>query len=158
MAECRKHHKEFKFFEKEYEYYQKDSFQRENNVTVFRISYDDGSRLVFLKRACLIKLIESEIRMTELRLVSPASTSLKPVVEAALANELRLLQAGVQRTEERLHQFEAKFQISTADFLRQFENDELEETLELTEWVGEYRLLQKLREKVDILEGIHIAN
>jgi hypothetical protein len=96
--------------------------------------------------------------MTELRLVSPASTSLKPVVEAALANELRLLQAGVQRTEERLHQFEAKFQISTADFLRQFENDELEETLELTEWVGEYRLLQKLREKVDILEGIHIAN
>lgn len=96
--------------------------------------------------------------MTELKLVSPASSSLKPLVEAALTNELRLLQAGVQRSEQRLQQFEAKFQLSTADFLYRFEADEFEETLELTEWVGEYRLLQKLKEKIEILQGIQFAN
>lgn len=96
--------------------------------------------------------------MSELKLTSPASASLKPLVEAALTNELRLLQAGIQRTQERLHQFEIKFQLPTSDFLRRFENDEFEETLELAEWVGEYRLLQKLNEKVDILQSIQIAN
>jgi len=28
----------------------------------------------------------------------------------------------------------------------------------LTEWVGEYRLLERLREKADTLQGIQFAN
>jgi hypothetical protein len=31
--------------------------------------------------------------------------------------------------------------MTTKDFVRRFENDELDETLELAEWIGEYRLL-----------------
>ncbi len=96
--------------------------------------------------------------MAELTLISPSPASLKPLVEAALANELRLLQAGLQRGHDRLHEFEAKYQLSTAEFLRRFENDEFEETLELAEWVGESRLLQKLNEKIDLLQGIQFAN
>jgi hypothetical protein len=36
------------------------------------------------------------------------------------------------------------------------ENDRIEETLDFMEWIGEYRLLQRLNEKAETLKGIHI--
>ncbi len=96
--------------------------------------------------------------MTELTLISTAQRPLRPLVEAALANELRLLEAGIRRTEQRLYEFEAKYQLPTAEFIRRFENDEFEGTLELAEWIGENRLLERLREKADTLKGIEFAN
>jgi len=96
--------------------------------------------------------------MTELKLVSPHQHPLKPLVEAALANELRLLEAGIRRTEQRVQEFETKYQLSTDEFIPRFENDEFEETLEFSEWVGEHRLLTRLREKAEILRGIEFAN
>jgi hypothetical protein len=96
--------------------------------------------------------------MTELKLISMNQYPLKPLVEAALANELRLLEAAIRRTEERLQEFEAIYQIATDEFIRRFESDEFEETLELAEWVGEHRLLQQLREKAQTLQGIQFAN
>ncbi len=96
--------------------------------------------------------------MTELTLVSAHQRPLKPLIEAALANELRLLQAGIQRTEQRLQEFEAKYQLTTPEFICRFEDDDFEETLEFAEWIGEHRLLQKLREKTEILQGIKFAH
>jgi hypothetical protein len=96
--------------------------------------------------------------MTELKLVSAHQRPLKPLVEAALTNELRLLQAGIRRTEQRLKDLEEKYQLSTEDFIRRFENDEFEETLEFDEWIGEFRLLERLREKAETLQDIEFAN
>jgi hypothetical protein len=96
--------------------------------------------------------------MAELTLVSTRQRPLKPLVEAALANELRLLEAGIRRTEQRLREFEAKYQLSTDEFVHRFEGDEFGETLEFAEWVGEYRLLERLHEKADTLRGIEFAN
>ena len=95
--------------------------------------------------------------MAELKLISPRQRQLKPLVEAALQNELRLLEAGIQRTEQRLQEFEAQHDLSSAEFIRRYEQDELEETLEFAEWIGEYRLLERLREKADILREIQFA-
>ena len=96
--------------------------------------------------------------MAELTLISAGQRSLRPLVEAALHNEVRLVQAGIQRTKQRLQDLEHKYGQSSAEFLRRYENDELEETLELSEWVGECRLLERLREKARTLQGIHFAN
>jgi len=96
--------------------------------------------------------------MAELTLISPRQRQLKPLVEAALQNELRLLEAGIRRTEQRLREFEAQYELSSAEFIRRYEQDELEETLEFAEWIGEYRLLERLREKADILQEIQFAN
>ena len=95
--------------------------------------------------------------MVELKLVSDTERPLRPIVENALANELRLQEAGIQRTEQRLREFEASYRMSTPEFLRRYENNELGETLEFAEWIGEYRLLERQREKADTLRGI-IAN
>lgn len=48
--------------------------------------------------------------------------------------------------------------MTTKEFVRRFENDELDETLELSEWIGEYRLLQRLNEKTEAMRGIRFAN
>jgi len=96
--------------------------------------------------------------MHELKLFSDSEHKLKPLVEAALANELRLIQAGIRQTEQRLEKFEIKFQLKTQDFIADYENDKLEETLEFIEWIGESRLLARLIEKADTLRGIRIAS
>jgi hypothetical protein len=96
--------------------------------------------------------------MNELVLISTSDAPLKSLVEGALENETRLLEAGIRRTELRLHSFETAHGLSTADFVRRFEDGEIGETLENAEWIGEYRLLERLRQKVGILRGIHIAN
>lgn len=96
--------------------------------------------------------------MTGLTLLSPRQQSLRPLVEAALQNELRLLEAGLRRSRARLHELETRYGFSTAEFIRRYENDEAEETLELAEWVGEYRLCERLQEKTQTLREVQFAD
>lgn len=96
--------------------------------------------------------------MAELILISNRKKSLKPLVQAALDNELRILEAGIRRAEKRIVHFEEQFHMTTADFIRKYENDEIEENLELAEWIGEYRILERQREKVETLRGVKFAN
>ncbi len=96
--------------------------------------------------------------MPELRLVSESKHKIKPIIEAALENELRLIQAGIRQTERNLKKFEEKFQFNTRDFIAGYEDDKFEENLDYIEWVGEFRLLERLNEKADTLRSIRIAS
>ena len=96
--------------------------------------------------------------MAELRLISDHERQLKPLVEAALKNELRLLEAGINRTQQNMRKFEEKFHLSTLEFIGRYENDEMEETMDYDEWIGEHRMLERLREKSETLRGIRFAN
>lgn len=96
--------------------------------------------------------------MSELTIVSAYQYSLKPLIEAALTNQLKLLKAGVRRTEQRIREFEERYRLLTQDFVTRFENDEFEETLEFAEWIGEYRLFEKLQQKIGILQEVRFAN
>ena len=96
--------------------------------------------------------------MTDIRLISKRDRQIKPLVEAALANELRLLETGIRQTEKRLQGFEEKYQMITQDFISRYENDEFEETMDFDEWIGESRLLKCLREKAETIRDIQFAN
>jgi len=96
--------------------------------------------------------------MNKLILTSNCPLPLKSLIETALANEVRLLEVGIRRTERRLRTFEATYGMTTEDFLRRYENDELDETLEFAEWIGEHRLLQRLNQRIEALRGIRFAN
>jgi len=96
--------------------------------------------------------------MTELTLISSATRSIKPLVEAALLNEARLLEAGMRQTQHRLRQFEQQYSTPTEEFVHQYANNEIEETLETIEWLGEYRMAQAIQEKLDTLREIRFAN
>jgi hypothetical protein len=96
--------------------------------------------------------------MNQLTLTTTSQRPLKPLVEAALGNELRLLEAAIQKTERRLRQFETANGLSSAEFLRRYENDELPESLDYAEWIGEYRLLTRLREKANAYREIRFVH
>jgi hypothetical protein len=106
----------------------------------------------------LFKFLSQEEIMSELTLLSSRRQSLKPLVQAALQNELRVLEAGIRRSQERLQEMETRYGFSTSDFIRRFENDELQETLEFAEWVGEYRLCARLQEKAQTLHEVQFAD
>jgi hypothetical protein len=96
--------------------------------------------------------------MEELTLISSYQHPLRPLVETALQNELRLLQINIKRTQQNLSNFETRFGLSTAEFVQRFENNEINETLDYVEWIGEYRLLGRLNEKAEALREIRFAN
>ncbi len=96
--------------------------------------------------------------MAELTLRSSRQAQLKPLVEAALHNEVRLLEAGINRTRQKLQEFEKRFGLSSAEFIRRYEQGKVEESLEFAEWIGEYRLLERLQEKIETLREIRFGN
>ncbi len=91
-------------------------------------------------------------------LQSPRQLSLKPLIQAALQNELRLLQAGIQRSHKRLQEFEGRYGFASDEFLRRYDNNQIEETLELAEWIGEYRMWERLKEKAQALREAQFAD
>lgn len=94
--------------------------------------------------------------MSELTLISAHKRPLKPLIQSALENELRFLDAGIRQGEKRVAEFEARYQIPTAEFIRKYENDEIQENLDFDDWIGEYRLLGRLKEKAETLQGVKI--
>ena len=96
--------------------------------------------------------------MTKLTLISSRKQPLKPLVEAGLNNELKLLEAGIQRTEKNLHDFESRFGMTTTDFLNRYEKNEMDETLDFAEWIVEYQMLSHLKEKTLTLREVQFAD
>ncbi|MBI5184108.1 MAG: hypothetical protein HZA01_00030 [Nitrospinae bacterium] len=96
--------------------------------------------------------------MCELKLVSPGERQIKPLVEAALNNEIKLMDAGIHRTQARLRDFEKKYHMETKEFVAQYESDMIKETMDHMEWIGEFRMLQRLIEKSKTLKSIRIEN
>lgn len=96
--------------------------------------------------------------MTKLTLISSRKQPLKPLVKAALNNELRLLEAGIQRTEKNIQSFESRFGMVTDEFMKRYENNEFDETLEFSEWIGEYRMLNRLKEKTQTLREVRFVD
>jgi hypothetical protein len=86
--------------------------------------------------------------MTELKLISKQSTPIQPIVQNAIDSFVRSSEDGIQKTQQRLREFERKYLMSTYEFIQRHENDDLDETLEFGEWIGESRMLQGLLEDV----------
>ncbi len=96
--------------------------------------------------------------MSELKIKCQHPESLKILLKAAVEKELQSLSDGIQRTKQRLHKFETKYQLSTEEFLRRYENDEFTETLEYDEWIGESWMLKNLCEEVENLKVVEFVN
>lgn len=96
--------------------------------------------------------------MTKLTLISSYDHPLKPLVEAALNNEVRILESGIRRTEQHLKRYESQHRLSTDKFIQAYENNQLEEKLEFTEWIGEYRMLERLKQKAQTLREVNFVD
>lgn len=76
----------------------------------------------------------------------------QPVLQAIEAYKTRL-RAGIERTKDRLRQFEERYNIDTTYFLQEMVAEDLEGgDLEYVEWAGEAKLLAGLEAELAELE------
>ena len=83
---------------------------------------------------------------------------LRPLIEAAIQREIELLGIGVRRGEQRVAAFEQQHGLTSDEFLRRVQNDELVETHDTIEWIGELQMRERLRDKATTLRGLHSAD
>lgn len=84
--------------------------------------------------------------------------SLRSFVESVLDIEIQSMEDGLRRTRERIHAFEAHYGLSTAEFLDRYRRNQIDETLETIEWVGESRMERHLLTKLHHLRGIRVVD
>jgi hypothetical protein len=83
--------------------------------------------------------------------------ALKPLIEAALRSELRMLELSLQRTAQRLRAFEAQYGLASDEFERRFNAGEMKESLEFIEWVGEIKTYRLLEAQRQALQGVQLT-
>ena len=82
--------------------------------------------------------------LQEVVIKTNANESLKPLLEVAIQNQLKALQHGIQRTKERVAEFEKRAKISSAEFEKKLQNSEITETIETIDWNMELAALRLL--------------
>lgn len=84
-------------------------------------------------------------------------TLLKPLLRAAIQNETKALQQGIRRTRERLTVFERQYSMTSDEFERRFEAGEIQETLDLIDWLMEVQALRLLNEQHQALKNARLT-
>lgn len=95
--------------------------------------------------------------LQEITIRAESSEPIKPLLESAIRTELKAIQHAINRTRERIAEFEKQFSMSTDEFLSRFTKDDLGETLEYMDWWGETKMLALLEEQKRALEGAQLA-
>jgi len=91
-------------------------------------------------------------------LVSSQDYPLRSFIESAVKKELRQLEDAFRQTQAQLRVFEARYELSTDEFVSSYEANQIDETLETIEWLGEYRMAQHIQRKIDGVKGIEFAH
>jgi hypothetical protein len=94
--------------------------------------------------------------LQEIVIKTNASESLKPLVEAAIRNQIKVLQHGVQRTKEKIAEFEKRTGMSSVEFEQKLQADEIAETIETIDWNMELATLRLLESQYQSLSEAEI--
>ena len=100
----------------------------------------------------------SKKTMAELTLRSKDPDSLRRIIQSALSERLQSVKAGIKKTEERIQEFETKYQLSTEEFISRFNNDELSHSFDFDEWIGESKILAHLQQIKESIEDVYFVN
>ena len=96
--------------------------------------------------------------MAELTLRSKDPDSLRRIIQSALSERLNSVKAGIKKTEERIQEFETKYQLSTEEFISRFNNDELSHGFDFDEWIGESQMLAHLQQTKESIEDVYFVD
>jgi len=91
--------------------------------------------------------------LQQITVVSDAPVALKPLLEAAIQSELRVLELGLERTRQRLRALEEQHGLSSEEFERRFNSGQIAESLEFIEWSGEIKTWRLLQSQQQALQG-----
>ena len=81
---------------------------------------------------------------------------LEPLVKSALKNEKKMAALGLERTRQRLAQFEREFSMSSEQFEQQLNSFQVAETVAFSEWRMEIGMLRLLERQYKALENARL--
>lgn len=97
--------------------------------------------------------------MTQILVKSDHISSITPLIRAAIKTQLSVIATGIRRTRERLSDFEHKYGFSTEALLKKEHDGTLnDDELDIIEWLGEWRMLERLQDEHKELEEIEICS
>lgn len=80
------------------------------------------------------------------------SVALRPLLESAVRTELRMLDLGLERTNERLRLFEEQYGMASEEFMQRYTKGQIKESLDTIEWAGEIETREMLKEQRKALQ------
>jgi hypothetical protein len=92
--------------------------------------------------------------MGQIILEYDSSVPLASSIRSAIDKEIRMLEAGLEISEQALMDFEKRYKMVSEDFFEKMEKGEMGDSLDFIKWVGE--LFLKTREKLEALKGLRI--
>lgn len=97
--------------------------------------------------------------MPQLIVKSENIRSTVSLISAALKTQLNVIATGIKRTRMRIKYFETTYEFSTAELLEKETLGTLDDSdLEIIEWLGEYRMLERLEAEYRELVGLEICS
>lgn len=92
----------------------------------------------------------------ELTIKTRNKAVLRPVLQSAIRNEIKMVALGIERTQARVAAFEQQFGMESAEFERRLQSGELEETVAFTDWRMELGALRLLESQYQALQEAHV--
>ena len=98
--------------------------------------------------------------MTRIRIEdSGAEAEARRLIRTAVESKVARIRLAIAATEARVQTFERRYDVSSADFAARLTAEDLAGgDVEYVEWLGEWRVLQQLREDLQQLEAIEYAD
>ena len=93
----------------------------------------------------------------EIVIKTNSAESLKPLLEIAIRNQLKALQHGIEHTQERVAAFERRAGMSSLEFEKKFQAEEIDETIETIDWNMELSALRLLERQYQSLNDVKIS-
>jgi len=95
--------------------------------------------------------------MAEIVIRTGKPESIRPILDSAIRNQLKLLKASINRTQIRISSFEQKYNMSSEQFVQKIREGMDDDNLDFVEWIGETKILKRLEEEYKELEGLQIC-
>ncbi len=95
--------------------------------------------------------------MAEILIKGNKAESIRPILDSAIRNQLKLLKASINRTQIRISSFEQKYNMSSEQFVQKIREGMDDDNLDFVEWIGETKILKRLEEEYKELEGLQIC-
>ena len=94
--------------------------------------------------------------LQQMRITTSDRVTLKPLLESAIESEKKMISLGLERTRQRLAEFEQKYHMTSAEFERQLNVLELAETVDFSEWRMEIGMLNLLERQYKALQDARL--
>ncbi len=95
--------------------------------------------------------------MTKVIIESDSASEVKPLIQAAVDHEVRVLKTGLEKTKRNLQTFEERFGMPSKQFYQEFQAGRLGDSMDYIKWAGEYETLLELEQDYAEIEEIEVC-